>query len=211
MENEKIFVTVVEDEDEIRQGISELLSFAPDIVCSGAFKDGLEAFQKIPEIVVDVVLMDINMPKMDGIECIRRLKEKMRGLQIMMLTVYEDEEKIFESLKAGATGYLLKNTAPEKLLESIRELYHGGAPMSGSIARKVIATFKSPAASAVGAEDLSKREAEILGYLAKGYRYKEIGEKLFISTDTVRTHCHHIYEKLQVRSRTEAVNKYLHK
>ncbi|MCE1189311.1 MAG: response regulator transcription factor [Ignavibacteria bacterium] len=206
----KISVVIVEDEDEIRSGITELINLASDIECTGSFNNGLEAFQQIPSLPVDVVLMDIQMPKMNGIECIRRLKDELPDLQIMMLTVYEDEDKIFESLKAGATGYLLKNTAPIKLLDAIRELAHGGAPMSGSIARKVVSTF-SISKNNSGNDELSKREAEILEYCAKGYRYKEIADKLFISVETVRTHIHRIYEKLHVRSRTEAVVKFLKK
>ncbi len=206
---DKIFVAIVEDEAEIRNGVAEYINASEDFVCSGCYKNGEDAFREIPKRHVDVVLMDIQMPKMDGIECIRRLKEGNRDLHIMMLTVFEDEEKIFESLKAGADGYLLKTTQPDKLLEAIRELHNGGSPMSGSIARKVIGTFQTLPKPKDETEDLSSREREILSYCAKGYMYKEIAEALSISIETVRTHIHHIYEKLHVRSRSEAIIKYL--
>lgn len=205
----KIFVAIVEDEAEIRNGVAAFISESEDFVCAGCYQNGEDAFREIPKKHVDVVLMDIQMPKMDGIECIRKLKEANEDVQIMMLTVFEDEEKIFDSLKAGADGYLLKTTPPEKLLEAIRELYNGGSPMSGSIARKVINTFQTLPRSKDETEDLSNREREILSYCAKGYMYKEIAEALSISVETVRTHIHHIYEKLHVRSRTEAIIKYL--
>ncbi len=205
----KILVAIVEDEAEIRNGVAEFINASEDFVCAGCYKNGEEAFREIPKRHIDVVLMDIKMPKMDGIECIRRLKEWNPTLQIMMLTVFEDEEKIFDSLKAGADGYLLKTTQPEKLLEAIRELYLGGSPMSGSIARKVIGTFQTLPQAKDETEELSAREKEILKYCAKGYMYKEIAEALSISVETVRTHFHHIYEKLHVRSRSEAIIKYL--
>ena len=209
MEKNKIFVAIVEDEAEIRDGVAEFINAAEDFVCAGCFKDGEEAFNEIPKGNIDVVLMDIQMPRMNGIECIRRLKEENPELQIMMLTVFEDEEKIFDSIKAGADGYLLKTTEPDKLLEAIRELHQGGSPMSGSIARKVLNTFQSFPKPKDETEDLSPREKEILAYCAKGYMYKEIAGALSISTETVRTHIHHIYEKLHVRSRSEAIIKYL--
>ena len=155
----------------------------------------------------DVVLMDINLPRMSGIECTRRLKERQPDVPIMMLTIYEDDEKIFDSLTAGASGYLLKKTPPAKLLDAILELHNGGSPMSSRIARKVVETFRALGTSSKEIENLSKRESEILSHLAKGYRYKEIADTLFISIETVRTHIRNIYEKLHVRSRSEAVLK----
>jgi DNA-binding NarL/FixJ family response regulator len=168
------------------------------------------AEKALPDIVKnkpDVVLMDINLPGISGIECTRQLKAHQPGLPIMVLTVYDDDEKIFESLKAGASGYLLKKTPPAKILEAIAELHNGGSPMSSRIARKVVQTFHAIGTSSEETENLSKREHEILIYLAKGYRYKEIAEALFISIETVRTHLRNIYEKLHVRSRSEAVLK----
>jgi DNA-binding NarL/FixJ family response regulator len=151
--------------------------------------------------------MDINLPGMSGIECTRALKAANPAMPIMMLTVYENDEQIFESLKAGATGYILKKTPPAKLLESLEDLHRGGAPMSGLIARKVVTAFQRVIPSAKETENLSKREQEILSHLAKGYRYKEIADALFISVETVRTHLRNIYDKLHVRSRAEAVLK----
>ena len=155
--------------------------------------------------------MDIQLPKMSGIECVENLKEKSPDLQIMMLTVYEDNEQVFKSLAAGATGYILKRTPPAELLEAIRELHEGGSPMSDQIARKVVQTFQQIGKSSKETENLSERETEILSYLAKGYQDKEIAEKFFLSVKTIRTHLRNIYKKLHVHSRTEAVLKYLRK
>jgi DNA-binding NarL/FixJ family response regulator len=209
MNSTKITVAIVEDDDEIREGIVSLISGADGFECVGSFPDGEAAFAKLKALHPDVVLMDIQMPRMDGIECTRKLKEHTPAQQVMMLTMYEDDESIFTSLKAGANGYLVKTTPPQKLLEAIRELVGGGSPMSSSIARKVIGAFREMIPSKSETENLSKRELEILELLAKGFRYKEVADHLFISPDTVRTHVHRIYEKLHVRSRTEAVLKYL--
>ena len=155
--------------------------------------------------------MDINMPNTSGIECVAKLKALQPTLQIMMLTSFEDNEKIFQSLIAGASGYLLKKTPPTKLLEAIDELHNGGSPMSNQIARKVVETFRTQPVGSKDTVGLTEREQEILSHLAKGYRYKEIADTLFISVETVRTHLRNIYEKLHVRSRTEAVLKYFNK
>ncbi|MFA6542309.1 MAG: response regulator transcription factor [Bacteroidota bacterium] len=208
---QNISVAIVEDLTDIRVGLGALIGGSPGFSCIGMYADGEEAVERIPRAIPDVVLMDIDMPKMNGIECIRKLKTVMPSLQIMMLTVFEDDEKIFQSLKAGASGYLLKKTPPVKLLEAIEEVFHGGSPMSGQIARKVIQAFQTPQQKSPQTENLSQREHEILSYLAKGHRYKEIADELFISIETVRTHIRNIYEKLHVRSRTEAVLKYLNK
>jgi DNA-binding NarL/FixJ family response regulator len=151
--------------------------------------------------------MDINLPGMSGIDCIRELKRQQFGIQIMMLTVFEDHDRIFQSLTAGAAGYLLKQTPPDKLLEAIAELHRGGSPMSMQIARRVVEVFQQPKPKDEAAAVLSVREKEIIGLLAKGYLYKEIASQLYISVETVRTHIHNIYEKLHVRTRTEAVMK----
>ena len=151
--------------------------------------------------------MDIHLPGISGIECVRKLKPVLSSAQSMMCTVYEDNENVFDSLCAGATGYLLKNSPPGKITDAIIDLYHGDSPMSSTIARKVIRTLQPVTQQNTGMENLTKREREMLDLLAKGYRYKEIAEQLFISFETVRTHIHNVYEKLHVLSRTEALNK----
>ncbi|HTY10480.1 MAG TPA: response regulator transcription factor [Bacteroidota bacterium] len=206
-----ISVAIVDDDKEVRDGIAVLINGTEGYRCVGAFANAEEALERIPGSPIDVVLMDINMPQISGIECVTKLKLREPRLQIMMLTSFEDDEKIFQSLVAGASGYLLKKTPPAKLLEAIEEVHHGGSPMSNQIARKVVETFQRsgpPAGETVG---LTAREQEILSHLAKGYRYKEIADTLFISVETVRTHLRNIYDKLHVRSRTEAVLKYLNK
>jgi DNA-binding NarL/FixJ family response regulator len=155
--------------------------------------------------------MDIQLPRMSGIECVEKLKVQNPDIQVMMLTVYEDDEKVFKSILAGASGYILKRTPPAELLEAIRELHEGGSPMSDQIARKVVQAFQQMGKSSKETENLSSREMEILSYLARGYNDKEIADKLFLSIKTVRTHLRNIYKKLHVRSRTEAVLKYLRK
>jgi len=204
-----ISIAIVEDIDVIRSGLVSLIESSDDYQCVGAYSNGEEALEGIPTVGADIVLMDINLPGISGIECIRRLKVTLPKLQIMMLTVFEDEEKIFESLRAGASSYMLKKTPPAKLLDALHDLRGGGSPMSSGIARKVVQAFQQMPNSSKETQNLSKREQEILSYLAKGYRYKEIADVLFISIETVRTHLRNIYEKLQVRSRTEAVLKYL--
>ena len=206
-----INVAIVEDEDEVREGLAVLINGSEGFRCVQTYSSAEKALAEILKNKPDVVLMDINLPGMSGIECMRQLKAHQPGLPIMVLTVYDDDEKIFESLKAGASGYLLKKTPPAKILEAIVELYNGGSPMSSRIARKVVQTFQAISTSSEEAENLSKREHEILFYLAKGYRYKEIAEALFISIETVRTHLRNIYEKLHVRSRSEAGLELQHK
>jgi DNA-binding NarL/FixJ family response regulator len=211
IENTMINVAIVEDEDDVREGLAVLINGSEGFRCVLAYSMAERALPEIFKNKPDVVLMDINLPGMSGIECIRKLKTCEPDLPIMVLTVYDDDEKIFESLKAGASGYLLKKTPPAKLLEAILELYNGGSPMSSRIARRVVQAFQAMGPSSKEAENLSKREHEILSYLAKGYRYKEIAETLFISIETVRTHLRNIYEKLHVRSRSEAVLKVFQK
>jgi len=206
-----IKVAIVEDNDKIREGLAAIIDGSDGFICSATYESAEEALRRLPAYAPDVVLMDIQLPKMSGIECVEKLKEEHPDLQIMMLTVYEDDEKIFKSLVAGATGYILKRTPPSELLEAIRELHEGGSPMSDQIARKVVQAFQQMGKSSKETENLSDREMEILSYLAKGYHDKEIAEKLFLSVKTVRTHLRNIYKKLHVRSRTEAVLKYLRK
>jgi DNA-binding NarL/FixJ family response regulator len=204
-----ISVAIVEDNPEIRRNLSRYIGEAPGFRCACACASGEEALRVIPQSPPDVVLMDIQMPGMGGIACTASLKEKLPSVPVMMLTVYEDNDAIFNALKAGASGYLLKRSAPAKLLESIKELHHGGAPMTSEIARKVIASFFQAKPAAHPQDKLTAREEEILECLAKGFVTKEIADKLSVSYDTVRYHLKHIYDKLHVHSRTEAVIKYL--
>lgn len=206
-----IRVAIVEDNDKIREGLGVLIDGSEGFQCSAAYESAEEALRYLPAYNPDVVLMDIHLPKMSGIECVVKLKESQPDLQIMMLTVYEDDDNVFKSILAGATGYILKRTPPAELLEAIRELHEGGSPMSDQIARKVVQAFQEMGKSSSETENLSAREMEILSYLAKGYHDKEIADKFFLSIKTVRTHLRNIYKKLHVRSRTEAVLKYLHK
>jgi len=201
-----IKVVIIEDIKEIREGLQMLINGSEGFMCARTFANAEDAIEQLPGIGPDVTLMDINLPGMNGIEAVRKLKPLCSSTQFIMSTVYEDDESIFESLKAGASGYLLKNTAPAKILESIMEVYQGGSPMSGQIARRVIASFQHKD-SIDDSELLTQREKEILKSLAKGLRYKEIAAELNIGLETVRTHARNIYEKLQVQSRTEAVNK----
>ncbi len=201
-----ITVVIVEDVKEIREGLQLLIDGSEGFSCRQVFSNAEEAIEKLPDIYPDVVLMDINLPGINGIEAVRKLKNQCRKTQFIMSTVYEDDESIFESLKAGASGYLLKKTAPVKILDSITEVYNGGSPMSSQIARKVIASFQQKN-TIDESELLTQREKEILKSLAKGLRYKEIAAELNIGLETVRTHTRNIYEKLQVQSRTEAINK----
>ncbi|MGB9602676.1 MAG: response regulator [Limisphaerales bacterium] len=203
-----IKVAIVEDNAQFRNTLGKVLNRAEGIQCIGLYSTAEEALEEIPKNPPDVVLMDINLPGMDGVECVARLKKLLPKTQIVMLTVYEDTENIFNALKAGATGYLLKRTSREELLDSIRDVYKGGSPMTTHIARKVVQSFQK-AESASASESLAPREQEVLELLAKGFIYKEIADKLGISYETVRTYIRRIYEKLQVRSRTEAVAKFL--
>jgi len=210
--SEQIHIAIVEDNDTIREGLRELIGASEGFSCVGAYASAEAALADIREQVPDVVLMDINLPGMDGIECTRQLKSMLKSVQVMMLTVYENDEHIFPALKAGATGYMVKRTKPDKLLPAIRDLREGGSPMSAEIARKVVKTFHDQRAiDQQGTEDLTPREREILGYLSNGLRYKEIAERLFISPHTVRTHIHRIYEKLHVRTKSEAILKVIQK
>lgn len=200
-------VAIVEDDTPVREGLQLLIEGSAACTCVASLRSAEEALVRVPEIDPDVLLMDINLPKMSGIECIRELKRRKPNFQIMMLTVFEDHDRIFQSLEAGASGYLLKQTPPTKLLEAILELHRGGAPMSTQIARRVVETFQKPALPSTTAASLSTREKEIIASLAKGFLYKEIADELGLSVETVRTHLHNIYSKLHVRTRTEAVMK----
>ena len=207
-----ITVCIVDDVSELRQALEEIVSSADGYKCIGTMSNASEAITRIPLLRPDVVLMDINLGESEsGIDCVRQLKPIVPATNFMMCTVYEDDEKIFEALSAGASGYILKKTEPMKLLDAIKELHEGGAPMSSQIARKVVFAFQNkPLSSAAMAniEQLSYREKQILEELSRGLMYKEIANVLFISPETVRKHVYHIYEKLHVTNRVEAVNRY---
>lgn len=207
MEN-PITVCVVEDIEEVRLGVRRIIDDSDEFTCVGTYVDAEKAVAQLPKIRPNIVLMDINLPGMNGIECIKQVKAKCPEIQFMMFTIYEDSEQVFDALAAGANGYLLKKTPHHKILGALKELYDGGAPMSAHIARKVVTTFQKMSGANKEVESLSPREMDVLQLLAKGYLYKEIGDKLDISTGTVRQHIHKIYEKLHVQNRTEAVNKY---
>jgi len=202
-----ITLAIVEDLDEVRDGLKNFISLSSDFKILDTFKTAEEAMYDIPKLRPDIVIMDINLPGMNGIECIRQIKNKTPGTQFMMFTVYENDEKVFEALKAGASGYLLKNTGLVQLIESLKELHNGGSPMSANIARKLVTLFRNEQKEVSNLEILSSRENEILQLLTKGLLYKEIADQLGISVSTVRQHIHHIYEKLHVQNRTEAINK----
>ena len=204
-----IAVSIVEDNDKLRGTLARVLDRAEDFHCASQYANAEDALKDLPQVRPDVVLMDINLPGMNGVECVRRLKTLLPEIQVMMLTVYEDTENIFSALAAGASGYLLKRTSSQELLEAIQEVYRGGSPMTMHIARKVVQSFQKSAASAQSTENLSEREQQVLDLLTQGLIYKEIADKLAISYETVHTYIRRIYEKLQVRTRTEAVAKFL--
>jgi DNA-binding NarL/FixJ family response regulator len=207
--SEPIKIIIVEDDEAVRNGLRMLINGSDGYSCPVACGSAEEALEVIPEHLPQVVLMDINLPGMNGIECVICIKNTWPEIQVMMLTVFDNTDEIFKSLTAGASGYLLKKTPPARLLEAITDLVNGGSPMSSEIARKVVQTFAKPMFSTIPKSNLTAREEEILSYLSKGFLYKEIASELFISIDTVRTHIRKIYQKLQVRTRTEALLKCL--
>jgi DNA-binding NarL/FixJ family response regulator len=202
-----IAIAIVEDQREMRESLVEWLGNAPGLRCVGAHASAEEALRNLPAENPDVVLMDINLPGMSGVQCVSRLKERLPSVQVLMLTTYDDGDLIFDSLRAGANGYLLKNMQQEELVEAVRQVRAGGAPMSLQIARKVINFFHQPKRPSAELQQLTQREQEILKLLAKGYMYKEIADHLGVSMSTVRTHISAVYEKLHVHSRTEAAMK----
>ena len=207
MPHMSISLAIVEDLAEVREGLKQFISLNPEFTILGTFQTAEEALHKLPQLNPDIVIMDINLPGMSGIECIKLIKKKIPRTQFMMFTVYENDEKVFEALKAGASGYLLKNTGLLQLIAALKELHNGGSPMSANIARKLVNLFQNEHVAEEPASGLSKRENEILLLLSKGLLYKEIADQLGISVGTVRQHIHKIYEKLHVQNRTEALNK----
>ena len=204
----EIKVAIFEDNKVLRESLQKLVNSRDDMVCTGAFSDANKLTRDMQSANPDVVLMDINMPGVSGIEAVLLIKEKFPATQILMQTVFEENDKIFAALCAGASGYMLKKTSPQKMIEAIHETYEGGAPMTPSVAMKVLQMFRGQSASAKNEFIvLSEREKEILGWLVKGKSYNAIGEACFVSIDTVKTHVKHIYEKLHVHSKSEAVAK----
>lgn len=202
----QINVGLIEDENEISESLKLLINGTSGFSCRHSFSTAREAIRNIPDLQLDVVLTDVHLPDRSGIDCIVELKPLCPQTQFLIYTSFEDIETVFNALKAGATGYLTKITSPAKLLEAIAEVYQGGSPMNSQIARKVVASFHASNKN-IELEKLSLREQEVLRLLSKGFRYKEISAKLFISLETVRTHVRNIYQKLHVNSRTEALNK----
>lgn len=202
-----ITVCIVEDDKEIGQSLKQIVESAPQLAFVGLYRSA-EAYESVlPEILPDVVLLDIGLPGKSGIDFLRNSRNVSPSTQYLMCTVFDDEDKIFDSLKAGAAGYIIKNSSPEKIIDAIEDIRSGGSPMSAAIARKVVNAFQKTQAPDEGMEELTKREKEILHYLEDGLRYKEIAAKLNLSVETVRTHIRNIYVKLQVQSKIEALNK----
>ena len=208
-----ISISIVEDNDKLRATLAKVIGRAEGFRFVSDYATAEDALAGLPKVKPDVVLMDINLPGMNGVECVRKLKALLPQTQVMMLTVYEDTENIFNALAAGANGYLLKRTPTKELIEAIREVHRGGSPMTTHIARLVVQSFQKAAVPALAAggelSDLSEREQQVLDLLAQGLIYKEIADKLNIGYETVHTYIRRIYEKLQVRTRTEAVAKFL--
>jgi len=200
-------IAIIEDDEKVRHYLAEEIQLNIDVKELRMFTDAETALKELTAYPVEIALFDINLPGMNGIDCIQRLKMLHPRMQMMVLTVYDNPDNIFNALKAGATSYLLKGTPPEKVIEAISEVYHGGSPISSQIARKVIEAFAVREKTNEYFQDLSRREQEMLEHLSKGYRYKEIADKLYVSLETVRTHIRNIYEKLQVNSRAEALRK----
>jgi DNA-binding NarL/FixJ family response regulator len=204
-----IQVAIVEDDPSVRRTVADIIRRATDCECSGTYGSAEEALREIPRHLPQVVLMDIDLPGMSGVECVPRLVELAPRTHILMLTVFKDTDSIFDALAAGAVGYLVKPVRAAQLVEAIHDVYGGGAPMTSSIARKVVQTFRKTPAAARNVENLSPREQEVLDYLSQGYLYKEIADRMGVSYATIRTHVERIYHKLHVRSRSQAVARYL--
>ena len=204
---EKIKVSIVEDIDEVRESVGKLIQDSDQFALISSFTNAEQAEKHLPHDQPDIVIMDISLPGKSGIECLQKIKEKCADTQFIMYTIFEDDQKVFEALEAGASGYLLKKTPKEKILESLKELHEGGSPMSTQIARKVIVAFQKRKAVSEEEKSLTKKEKEVLDLLAKGFLYKEIADQLSITINTVKQHIHTIYEKLHVTNKAEAISK----
>jgi two-component system, NarL family, response regulator LiaR len=203
-----ITVSIVEDRKDIRESLHALINSDDACCCISTYENAEDALKAIPELQPDIVLMDIDLPGMNGIDCIKLLKPKCPRVQFMICTVYDEDEKVFDALAAGANSYILKRSSGDKLIEAIKELHGGGSPMSSDIARKIVQHFQVKAKVIEQDYDLTNREKEILNLLAKGITYQQAADTIFISSKTIRKHVYNIYEKLHVHSRMEAVNKY---
>ena len=205
-----ITICIIEDIKEIQDGLRAIIENDNRFLILKCFNNAEDAILELPELIPNIVIADINLPGKSGIECVTRIKETIPAIQFIMFTIYEDNEQVFEAIKAGANGYILKNTSPEKILESLLDLSEGGSPMSAKIARKVLASMQTKEKS-LEAELLTTRENEVIQLLSKGFLYKEIADKLNIAVSTVKRHLSHIYQKLQVQNKTEALNKMYHR
>lgn len=203
-----IRVAIVEDDEQVRENLARLVGEAKGFECIATFSSGEQALESWPRRAPDVVVMDINLPGISGVECVRQIKARFPEIHVVMLTVYDDSERIFQALQMGASGYLLKRSTTAEILHAIEDVHGGGAPMSSYIARKVVQSFRQQGASDKSAENLSKRETDVLEYVSRGYTNKEIADALGLSTETVRGYLKTIYSKLHVRSRTEAAIKF---
>ncbi len=201
-------VAIVEDNRTTREGLEKIINLSSGYRCISTCSTAEDALRLLPQQRPEIVLMDIQLPKMSGVECVAHLKELLPAVQVIMVTVYEDPDRIFRALRAGASGYLLKRATPEQVLSAIREVQEGGAPMSGEIARKVIAYFRNQTAASAEVDKLSARERDVLELVVHGFSNKEIADRLSVSLEAVRWHLKHIYHKLHVHSRTEAALKF---
>jgi two-component system, NarL family, response regulator LiaR len=206
-----IAVVIVEDNADIKESLKAFIENAEGMICAATYENAEAALAEIPELLPDIVLMDIGLPQMNGIDCIKKLKPLCPGVQFMICTIYDEDEKIFDALEAGANSYILKRSKSEQLIEAIRDLYEGGSPMSSDIARKIVLSFQKKSAPIRTDFGITPREEEILALLAEGLSYKELAAQIFISVKTIRKHIYNIYEKLHVHSRLEAVNKFFGK
>jgi two-component system, NarL family, response regulator LiaR len=208
MAEKMIAVCIVEDQKNIRESLEILVSNEADLICLGCFENGQKAVDAIPNLMPDLVLMDIDMPVLNGIDAIKQLKSQCPSMQFMVCTVYDEDAKVFEALKAGATSYILKRSSGKEITNAIRDLHAGGSPMSSDIARKIVLSFQASTANQQEIYSITKREKEILELLAKGMSYQEIADHIFISSKTLKKHIYNIYEKLHVNSKVEAINKF---
>lgn len=201
-----IKICIIEDVDDILRGLESIILRDGRFQLIQSFTNAEHAILEIPKLEPDIVLADINLPNKSGIDCLKEVKQICPSILFIMFTIFEDSDAVFDALKAGASGYILKNTAPDKIIESLLELHEGGSPMSPKIARKVLSSFNAPSIKNPIQNVLTKREVEVLELLSKGFLYKEIADKQSISISTVKSHLNHIYQKLQVQNKTEAIN-----